>query len=399
MVDLDQTLPTCKDEILDVAGDPAFSALIRDLTREPATFNTRISSRDEMYLTVMDQSGGKVRTSQFEYFTTGHRIFDTMHQIVDWYFGGFHKVGKLLEFASGYGRSTRHLIQHLPAERIWVCDIYADAMDFQRKWHGVNAVVSVSGPDQFPPPGMPTDASFDFLFSCSFFSHMPESTWASWLSKLYRVVTPTGAVAFSVLDITLAGDSISSSRDFHFVPVSESRTLDTEQYGVTFVSEDYVRRTCRQVLPPTVTVHRIPRGINYHQDLYIIANDPGRDIGSLRFAHHPVGYTDGREALRSGRSRLHGWAYDPNPGGEIKKVWIAINGKTVKRCRPSEARGDVAKELGSNALGSGWQSNLWSFHRRPHDVVMIKAINSHGLERVLSCDTYQHLEPKPRIAS
>jgi hypothetical protein len=389
MVALDQPLPIDGEKTLDVVGDRAFAALIRDLARDPATFNTRVSPHDEMYLFVMDQTGGKSRTSLFEYFTTGYRIFDTMHKVVDWYFGGFHNVGKMLEFASGYGRATRFLVQHMPPERVWVCDIYGDAMDFQRRWLGVNAVVSVPGPDQFPPRGMPAEGELDFLFACSFFSHMPESTWALWLSKLYRLVSSTGAMAFSVLDIAGAGDSIASSQDFHFIPVSESRTLDAEQYGVTFVSEDYVRRTCRQVLPPNAAVHRIPRGINYHQDLYIIANDPGRDLASLRFAHHPIGYIDGWKDLLMGRSRLSGWAYDPNPGGEIKDVWIAINGETVGRCRPSHPREDVAKALGSAALRSGWHRNLWSSRWKPHDVVMVKAVNSHGIERVLSCETYR----------
>ena len=34
-------------------------------------------------------------------------------------FGGWNEVGAFLDFASGHGRFTRHLIQELPAERVF----------------------------------------------------------------------------------------------------------------------------------------------------------------------------------------------------------------------------------------------------------------------------------------
>ena len=374
---------------LDVGGDPAFRVLLGDLARDATTFNARVSLDDEMFLDSLELTGGDRRQALLDYFANGRRIFDAVGSIVYWYFGGFHAIGRYLEFAAGYGRSIRYLVQHLPPERVWVCDIYGDAMRFQRRWHGVHAVESVPGPDRFPPPGMPGEGSFDFLFACSFFSHMPESAFAPWLERLYRLISPRGAMAFSVLDISLTSIDPDRSSDLKFYARSESRSLDKKQYGVTYVSRDFVERACRAVLPPHVALHRIPRGLNNHQSIYIIANDPTRDPAGLAIGHHPIGSADACERRGPDGLLLRGWAADPNPGGRIEGVHVAVNGRTIRQCRPHRDRADVAAIHGDFAQESGWECPLAMSEARPRDVVMVKAVNEMGLGRVLFCD---HLE-------
>ena len=379
-------VPVTESGLLDVGGDPAFRILLEDLAEDAATLNARVSRDDEMFLDAMHLNDGNLRRSLLDYFTNGRRIIDVIRSIVRWYFGEFAAMDRYLEFAAGYGRSIRYLVQHLPPERVWVCDIYEDAMQFQRRWHGVHAVESVPSPDQFPPPGLPGEGSFDFVFACSFFSHMPESSFVPWLEKLHQLVSPGGALAFSVLDLSLSTPDPVQSPGIRFCRTSESRTLDRNQYGVTYVTEKFVRRACRAALPPRVAVHRIPRGLNNHQDVYIIANDPARDPAGLVLGHHPIGFMDACERRDGGRLLLKGWAADPNEGGGIESVRVAVNGRTIRHIRPHLGRGDVAALHGDFALQSGWECPLGASEARPRDVVMVKAVNDMGLERVLFCD-------------
>ena len=156
---------------LDV-GVPAFRVLLGDLRRDD--LQRSVSLDDEMFLDSLELTGGDRRQALLDYFANGRRIFDA--------------VGSSFTGTSGDSTPSAATWSSPPAtaaqSAIWsstcppsgcVPDIYGDAMRFQRRWHGVHAVESVPGPDRFLPWGCPGRGSFDFLFACSFFSHMPES--------------------------------------------------------------------------------------------------------------------------------------------------------------------------------------------------------------------------------
>lgn len=369
-------------------------ALLRDQTVSLNSFNTVISRRDEMLLYTLDITRGNHHLSYLDYFGAGRRIIDAFRQLVDWYFGGFRNVPLFLDFASGYGRGIRYLIQELPPERIWVCDIYDDAMDFQRKMHGVNAVVSVSDPDAFPPAGLPATPGFDCITAVSFFSHIPRVTFARWLTKLYGLLAPGGMLAFSVHDISMTSPPPGSDKDFVFFPNSESRSLDGEEYGTTYVSERAVQEIVRQVLPAHVTIHRIPKGISYYQDIYVVADNPDRAAKRLAFYHHPQGWLNTITIGTSGNLELAGWAADPNPGGRIEEICVYVNGQLVQRCMPYATMPDVAAKVGDFARLSGWWCQVGRDQVKPSDVVLVKAVNTAGLDKVMAADTMERLVSK-----
>ena len=64
------------------------------------------------------------------YFATGRQIFDAVQGVVAWRFGGFGAVRSLFDFASGYGRSTRFLVEALPPGKITVAEIDPGAVRF-----------------------------------------------------------------------------------------------------------------------------------------------------------------------------------------------------------------------------------------------------------------------------
>ena len=152
---------------------------------------------------------------------------------------GSGKSRAFLDFASGYGRSTRFLIQELSPKRVWACDIYANAIAFQRRHLGVHGVVSVPDPADFP-----RGQKFDFIFASSFFSHMPESSFGSWFKTLRYLLTPPRdpRVQHARRLAAYPLDCIVPPEGMVFFPMSESRSLDANQYGSSYVNEEFVSR-------------------------------------------------------------------------------------------------------------------------------------------------------------
>src|SRR6478672_11455417 len=95
-------------------------------------FNTCIHPSDQMLNFVASVLGSE-ETAREQYFRSGAQLMEVVRQVVEWKFGSLEKVTAFLDFASGYGRFTRFLVQHMPAARIWVSDIQANAVAFQEE--------------------------------------------------------------------------------------------------------------------------------------------------------------------------------------------------------------------------------------------------------------------------
>ena len=139
------------------------------------------------------------------------RFFETMHQenAADHYFSSGHGDAQLigytmkellptlerpevLEFASGFGRVSRHL-RNAPVEMdVTVSDIHPAAVAFAQSAFGMKAVASAARHDD-----LMIDREFDFIFALSFFSHMPDALFADWIAKLYSALKKGGVLLFS----------------------------------------------------------------------------------------------------------------------------------------------------------------------------------------------------------
>ena len=97
-----------------------------------------------------------------------------------------------LEFASGYGCVTRHLIKEFVDARITACDIHDQALKFISEQLQLPIVRSSHNPEAFQ-----TGRQFDAVFAISFFSHMPKTTWPLWLKALAQQVLQGGVLIFT----------------------------------------------------------------------------------------------------------------------------------------------------------------------------------------------------------
>ena len=384
-------MKTMSETNLDLVENPVIKAFIRDQAKFPEDFKLNICEDDEMYLfslkNVADDLDDGTR-ALVRYYAIGRSVLDTVKQVVEWHFGSFENVPSFLDFACGYGRFTRFLIQEMPPEKIWVSDIYANAVKFQTEYLGVSGIVSTGKPENYL-----IDRKFDCILANSFFSHMPERTFRNWLHNLYDLLTPNGILMFSVHDQCLLPPHIEMpANGILFSPQSESQSLDKEEYGTTYVTEKFVRKLVEEVSGGKAFVHRLKKGICRFQDLYVVTNQLVRDFSELKFNHQPGGYIDVAALTSKGSLYLEGWAADVNLDGRIEEVQVLVNGEVVQRCEPFYDRPDVAAYFQKDAiLQSGWNCYLPKNTVTPQDVLIVKAINNYGAEWILESCTVKSL--------
>lgn len=172
-----------------------------------------------------------------------------------------------LEFASGHGRFTRHLVKLLGADKVTVSDVVPDAVDFAVQTFGVQGFLSASVPEQ-----LTTSRKYDTVFVLSLFSHLPRSTWARWLQSLYDTVAPGGILVFSTHGIKAAQfDHVPLDQDgFFFAPSSESHAIDPNEYGTAFTTEAFVRARIAETVGVDKLEYFAPVQFWNHQDVYVL---------------------------------------------------------------------------------------------------------------------------------
>lgn len=202
-----------------------------------------------------------------DYFADGWRTLSELMVLLERVDRPLLKMPTVLEFASGHGRFTRHLVKAVGTERVTVSDIVEDAMQFAQRTFGVKAFVSASVPEQVQWP-----QQYDLVFVLSLFSHLPRSTWGRWLRVLKDAVAPGGLLVFSTHGVKAA--------DFHHVPLdetgffftpsSESMAIDGQEYGTTFTTPAFVQARVDEEWGKDALLHASMVHFWNHQDAYVL---------------------------------------------------------------------------------------------------------------------------------
>jgi trans-aconitate methyltransferase len=319
--------------------EPAYQVFVRDLLErshfDPEAFHMEIPAGDEMFNGVLPGYPGRPGGAFHRYFESALRTFHVYEQLVGC-LGGFGALERVLDFGSGHGRLTRPLVHRLEPRRIWVCDIYPEAVAWQAETFGVNGLVSVTDPDRF---GL-RDAH-DLVFVASVFSHLPDGLFQRWLRRLYDVVTPGGMLAFSVHDATFApeGQDIADT-GIGYARHSESATLDAGIYGMSYVTPDYVAAAIATACGADATARSkaFPRALFESQDLYVVGKGD-MDIASLVIRATPLG------GFASARAKQvwQGWGFDPNPGAQIVRADFYVGDRRAASMTPTADNSEVMR--------------------------------------------------------
>lgn len=321
---------------------------------EPAGFCRPLPGADEMFFkAVLPNYEMDTGIGFFKFTESTLRHYEAYRQIVEQVFGGFESLNSVMDFASGYGRLTRILLQKLPKDRIWVSDIYKDAMAWQRAALGVHTVDSTPDPAAFEHSG-----KHDIVFVGSLFSHLPTDLFHAWLQRLYRLVAEGGVLAFSLHDETfLPPGEVMDSSGLTYFRASESGSLDADIYGMSYVTEAFVAEAIRR-LPGSPSWRRFHKGLYENQDLYVVGG-PGRDVSKVHVASPPMGGFEAMTTLTNGDVEFTGWAIERTPGAAIQNLRIWVDGAERLVVQPDGERPDVFRHF-PNAANTpvGWTFRL-----------------------------------------
>jgi SAM-dependent methyltransferase len=335
--------------------NPRVSVLLADLGLAPGAAGLAVDDRDEMLAFLLAAHRGDRDRALFQYFQSGESIARCLGQVLRWRFGDPGNVHSLLDFASGYGRVTRFLVREVPPERVWVADVYAEGVRFQAERFGVHALVSSIRPEDFV-----CAERFDAILVTSLFTHLPEERFVAWLRVLLGLLNPGGLLAFSAHspEVLPPGAEMPAS-GFLFEPTSESGSLDTSDYGSTWVTEDFVRSALeRAMLPgapgaPAASLHLLERALCNFQDLYLVVPEPEVDFSSLAFQGEPQLFVEKAELDAGGNLELEGWAAVRN--GSVRDVEVWLDEERLGAARVEGERGDVRGFFGASAgVLPGW---------------------------------------------
>jgi SAM-dependent methyltransferase len=371
-----------KDRIV-AKNEALLSALVPMMAKDPDAFKSDVSVEDEMYITLNNMFEGNGDEAYIEYLRTGKQMMDLVTQVARWHFGGFYSIGSFLEFACGYGRFTRFLIEEVPAQRVWGADIYADAIKFQKKQFGVNGVVSTKKPEDYHDK-----QQYDFIFVASLFSHLPEDTFLGWLRRLFELLAPDGVLMFSVHDVDLmpVGHTM-PEKGILFIEETESRTLTKEDYGYTLVTEAFVSKVIHDATAGKLRYYRVPKCLYQCQCVYIVVNNPAKDFSDFTLCPGPMGAVDISDVTNDRTLNLSGWATDFCRDHHRVDVHIIVNGEVIDRCEPRHDRLDIVEAYHDDSLlKAGWSCSVSLAGLQSSDTLIVKAINSRKLERILKIE-------------
>jgi SAM-dependent methyltransferase len=205
-----------------------------------------IYEQDLLLKHILAKSGPKALES---YFQGGHQNAAQLAGVVGKLFSKGERI-KILEFASGYGRVTRHLRTLLKEHQLVASDIHPAACRFLQEKIGVEARCSDKQPELLDVGG-----DYDLIVVLSLFSHLPPQTFGRWLAALYGrlkvggylMVTANGPAAMERFPILAKGYNF--RRGFGYRGLSDQGDLDPKDYGTMAVSLPYFAKTVADAIP------------------------------------------------------------------------------------------------------------------------------------------------------
>lgn len=367
-----------QEEPFDPRDQDEVADYVRRFDDAGSRLSTRIHPADEMYRFELTAEHRTPGVTAILYFATGMQIFKAVEEIVGWRFQGFGRVGSLLDFASGFGRSTRFLVRLLAHERITVAEIDPAAVRFQQETFGVHGVVPGTGPES-----LRLDGSFDVVLASSFFSHLPAARFEAWMARLYALVAPGGLLIFSVHGIGLLppGEGEPPSGIF-FRPVSETLRLEGAEYGTSYVTPEFVRGVTERVAGGGARLLGFPLGLCGFQDLYVLCRPPVPAGPDPQLARVPSGALE-HSTIEEGVVTAQGWA--AGDSDERPPDIRLVLGQRVAAISPGEGPAGARRD---------WRFTFPVAGTDPDAVVRIEAESPRGVSKILVAATLRPYLPK-----
>jgi SAM-dependent methyltransferase len=205
------------------------------------------------------------------FLAVGRKIYWDVKRLLGLAGRSLPEFRSILDFGCGAGRLTRYL-RSSQVQQVHACDIDAESIRWCQENLGGTGV-QFSHTAAMPP--LPFEGgSFDLVLAVSVFTHLPEAMQFEWVDELARVIRPGGLLVASTHGETLLPSDVPDEVRTEFLA---SGFLYAKGFGTPGLPDFYQTAYHR---PEYVAsrwqrgfhlVHGLPRGINNHQDAYILS--------------------------------------------------------------------------------------------------------------------------------
>lgn len=173
---------------------------------------------------------------------------------------GIPLPAKVLDFGAGCARTMRFFFRELNEFECYACDVDRSAIKYLKEYV---AFIESTPSNNLPPLPYPS-TYFDLVYSISVFTHLTLDAFKRWLDELSRVMKPDALLQISLhgrralyhlenepARRRLIGIEEKEFQEFRLrfskegflwlkQPVN-SEDIDTKQFGICFISEDFFR--------------------------------------------------------------------------------------------------------------------------------------------------------------
>ena len=178
------------------------------------------------------------------FFDHGREMFKDIENILQSQGQSFSEFEKVLDFGCGCGRFLIPLSLFSDPGKLYGTDIDQEAIKWLRTHYPAFADLSVN---KHSPPTKYSNDLFDFVFSISIFTHLPEQMQHLWLAELSRIIKPGGFGIFTVHGEKFYKDiSQNNQREFQEKGFTYQISAPTDGlpdfYRSSFHNHDYIMR-------------------------------------------------------------------------------------------------------------------------------------------------------------
>jgi SAM-dependent methyltransferase len=173
----------------------------------------------------------------FEYLRSGCEALAVLENSLAAFGRRLEEQDAILDFASGFGRMLRFLVNRIPPQRVFASDVMPNSTLFTRESFGVQS---------FPSATEPGDIAFPRRFSAiwvgSLFTHLPEERFRDFLAALAGALEPDGILFFTTHAIP------EDAEDGHaFVETPETYPLNEKAYGTAWTATSFIEELCGEL--------------------------------------------------------------------------------------------------------------------------------------------------------
>jgi SAM-dependent methyltransferase len=288
-----------------------------------SSVSSEIHPGDDM-LHVLERHGETRARARLLYFLQGRESFRAVEHALATAGIPWSGVEAFLEFACGYGRFTRFLVTRLPPERITTSDLLPEAVRFVAERFGTAALLSELDPEQLHFP-----RRYDVIWVGSLFSHLPRRRFEDWLRVLYAQLTPRGVMLFTTHAWEVCPEPWRNDEGFAFAGQSETRELDVQEYGSTYVQQRVVEEIAARA--GVAHLRSLGRDLWTTQDLHCASR-----VARPGLEHWTTTPTArGALALEIEPHRRHaralGWVRLPASRTPVRAISLLLDGRDVGR--------------------------------------------------------------------